>query len=237
MRFYGAIAGAYGGELLGGGIGASRGVLVDYSTVVLADSPIGYWRLDETAGTVANDEISTNDGTYVNSPTLGAAALVDDGSAIVCVAANSQDVTLPGNTISTTASIELWFKWTGGDTLFRDNTSAGGTGWFAGNSAGNFTVRISGVTNINCGATTSFRDGNRHHLVITKSGVNVAVYVDGVSVGTSGNSATSTSSSPWHLGRNGASAQYADATFDEFAVYDTQLSLARVSAHYAAGIS
>ena len=36
-----------------------------YATAVLADGPIGYWKLDETSGTSAADaSTSTNDGTF-----------------------------------------------------------------------------------------------------------------------------------------------------------------------------
>jgi hypothetical protein len=47
---------------------------MSYQGEVLVDSPVGYWRLGETSGTIANDETANNlDGTYVNAPTLGVA--------------------------------------------------------------------------------------------------------------------------------------------------------------------
>ena len=49
----------------GGGGGAS------YAATVLADAPVGYWRLGEASGTSAADEIGAHNGTYVGSPTLG----------------------------------------------------------------------------------------------------------------------------------------------------------------------
>jgi len=51
-----------------------------YRAGVLADNPVGYWRLGETGGTTAADQTANNDsGTYLNGITLGAAgALVGD---------------------------------------------------------------------------------------------------------------------------------------------------------------
>ena len=37
-----------------------------YVNAILADNPISYWRLNETNGTVTLDEVSTNNGKYVN---------------------------------------------------------------------------------------------------------------------------------------------------------------------------
>ncbi|MBI2606974.1 MAG: LamG domain-containing protein, partial [Deltaproteobacteria bacterium] len=43
-----------------------------YSQAVLADNPVGYWRLNETSGTSASDSSgNAQTGTYTNSPTLG----------------------------------------------------------------------------------------------------------------------------------------------------------------------
>jgi hypothetical protein len=52
---------------------------------VLADQPIGYWRLGETSGTTAADSSGyQRSGIYVNAPTLGAASLLSsDPNALV----------------------------------------------------------------------------------------------------------------------------------------------------------
>ena len=41
---------------------------VAYGTVVTADSPVSYWRLDETGGPVAIDTMGTNPGSYQGTP-------------------------------------------------------------------------------------------------------------------------------------------------------------------------
>jgi hypothetical protein len=42
-----------------------------YGAEVLGDSPVSYWRLDETSGTIALDEMSANPGSYQGTPSLG----------------------------------------------------------------------------------------------------------------------------------------------------------------------
>src|SRR6185437_12692528 len=49
-----------------------------YGDAVLSDSPVGYWRLDETTGTVATDSTGSNPGTYVGGPALGQAGGLPD---------------------------------------------------------------------------------------------------------------------------------------------------------------
>ncbi len=45
---------------------------ISYAQAVLNLGPVGYWRLGETSGTIANNETANNlDGTYFNTPTLG----------------------------------------------------------------------------------------------------------------------------------------------------------------------
>lgn len=48
-----------------------------YSSVILADSPLGYWKLGESSGATAADSSgNARDGTYINSPTLAQTGLI-----------------------------------------------------------------------------------------------------------------------------------------------------------------
>lgn len=208
-----------------------------YAAEVLADAPTGYWHLDESSGTVAADAAGANPGAYVNTPTLAAPSLLLDGvgSAVACVAASQEEITLPGNPISTNGTFEVWFRWTAGVTLLRDSASSTTSTWLVVDNNGQLSVRAGG-TLINCSiSTATVRDGNRHHLAIRKSGASIIVYVDSQSVGSTSAANNNAATMPWHLGRNGTNAQYADTTFDEVAVYTTALSAARIAAHYTAG--
>ncbi len=89
---------------------------------VLLDNPFAYWRLGETEGNLANNEVSgIHTGTYTGNPGLGAERLVpgDSSSAVLFDAsaqnfiaiANHADINnLGGNAGWTEKTIEFWFK-------------------------------------------------------------------------------------------------------------------------------
>lgn len=208
---------------------------LDYAAEVLADSPAGYWPLDETSGTSAADHAGANGGTYVNSPTLDHAPLVGgSGSSVAFTAASSEELTLPGNSLSTNGTISLWFQWTAGTALLRDASSSGG--WAALDSGGTFTVRVAGTDTATSKTTAQVRDGGTHHLAIVKSAGSLTVYLDGVVIASATGLANTASANPWHIARNGSNAQYSDCVVDEVSINSTALTADRVLARYAAGL-
>ena len=106
-----------------GALSASADSAIDYAAEVISDGPVIYWKLAETEGTVANDEMGNRPGTYVSAsgnepPTLGADSLVaasQDG-AVHFNAANGQLMRVADHAVMNTGgpylnkSIELWFK-------------------------------------------------------------------------------------------------------------------------------
>ncbi len=94
----------------------------DGQSVVLLDNPFAYWRLGETEGNEANNEVSgLHTGTYVGNPGLGAERLVvgDASSAVLFDAsqgnyiqiANHNDINnMTGNAGWDKKTIEFWFK-------------------------------------------------------------------------------------------------------------------------------
>ena len=52
-------------------VGAGTCVADDYSDMITALSPVGYWRLGENSGSTANDEMNVSNGTYKNEPDQG----------------------------------------------------------------------------------------------------------------------------------------------------------------------
>jgi hypothetical protein len=86
-----------------------------YDKVVLASGPYAYWRLDETAGTVAKDSSGHNrDGTYTGSVTLGGGALLPavKGAYLVLAASNAYVDVSGANQFCAGAawSIECWIN-------------------------------------------------------------------------------------------------------------------------------
>jgi hypothetical protein len=76
-----------------------------------------------------------------------------------------------------------------------------------------------------------------HHLAMTRSGRDVACYLDGAQ---SGPTATDTSGAnpapPWHVMNNGAvSLQYSRGRADEVAIYGAALTKDEITAHHDLG--
>ena len=95
---------------------------LSYAQEVMSDGPIIYWKLGETAGTVANDEMGNRTGIYVSAsgsglPTLNADSLVpasNDG-AVHFDAAKDQKINIADHKLMNTGTfkektLEFWFK-------------------------------------------------------------------------------------------------------------------------------
>ena len=89
----------------------------DYPTTVLADSPVGYWRLGEASGTNAADSSgNAHDGTWsgTGSPTLGVTGLITGGNtaATTSGATSGPYCALPSGVpnLGSTFTVEAWVK-------------------------------------------------------------------------------------------------------------------------------
>jgi predicted alpha-1,6-mannanase (GH76 family) len=224
---------------------------------LLNDGPIGYWRLDETSGSIARDYVADDNGTY-SSVLLGQPGnrLVDTHTAAQfgVLAANTSCVTNIAIDFATPAnaafSVEAWVKggpqttdaglvtkgYGGGGEQF--NLDCGG-----GNHAFRFFVRdASGTARL---ATSSVVPDNQwHHLVGVCDQANgfVRLYVDGANVaqgtlapntGILGSSA-SVSIGSRQAGLGTAYNNQFVGDMEEVAIYGYALSPSQVLAHYQA---
>ena len=81
---------------------------------MLSKSPLNYWRLGEPSGTNADDLGSANqDGTYVNSPTLGVTGLVpNDADTAVSFNGTTQSITTTAQIGAGTTRTIVWLcRW------------------------------------------------------------------------------------------------------------------------------
>ncbi|OFZ17205.1 MAG: hypothetical protein A2X86_01780 [Bdellovibrionales bacterium GWA2_49_15] len=217
-----------------------------YSDLILADSPVGYWRLTETVGTTATDSsLSVHDGTYVNGPTLGQAGpLASSGTASAYFdglqGALGQSVKYV--TVTNTAalaptgqvSVEAWVK----KTIGTDATYLRKNGDYLIDSEGASAIRFTVNSNW-AGANGAFPDnGLWHHIVGTYDGSNLKVYVDGILKQTAAyTGAITTSGGALHLGaRDDLWITNLNGNMAEAAVYNYALSPGQISAHYDAGV-
>lgn len=224
-------------------------VALTYVQEVLADSPIGYWRLGETSGTNANDETSNNyDGTYSATYTLGQPGPVAGGKSVSF--AGTGYVTLGSPALlkrSHPISVEAWIYPTAWAAQVNEYTliteAYGGDGnvrWMLG--------RPSGGSGVGFGYYTPGPDWSNvvrdpsdppldtwTHYVGTYDGANMYLYKNGVEVATRPNTAAlPNGNETFYIGRNWAGATYFPGRMAEAAVYGSALSPTRIAAHYAA---
>ena len=221
-------------------IGAVEAGAGTYPTVVLADSPAGYWRFDEPSGTTALDSSGHgNDGTYLNGPLLGQTGAFAGSNTAVSFDGINDLVRVPDSNsldVGDTFSLEGWVKrssTSGSQTLF----SKGGNGiqLTVMNAANGNQVwlRKANVTTIARSAIGVPADGRFHHIVATKNGTGAGslhIYIDGVdsTVVVTAVQAIANTTFPLDIS-GGASNRH---SYDEFALYDGVLSAAQVANHY-----
>jgi hypothetical protein len=136
-----------------------------------------------------------------------------------------------GLALGGSGSLEGWFDLGSGGGL-RDHTRLGG--WILTfNSGGKLAYRLGGTTFVTDRQYTTL--AGWHHLVATKSGGDVALYIDGVLVHAGTGAKSTAAQLPWHVMRNGDRSEYTAGGADEVAIYDQALSATTVSEHYQAG--
>ncbi len=220
---------------------------MSYASEVLLDSPYLYWRLDDPSGTVAEDASPNNrDGTYVNTPTLGAASLLSGEPGNAAVGFNGVDEYCRSNVVlnTTTVTIMVWFEYSG--------TPPGGPAFVCG-----FTDGVGSATNDksiyidSSGRPNAYAfDGGpktatspdaltagKHFLVLRQDGSTIKIYVDGVEKASTGCGASFNgySVNNIHVSGNTADKGYIAGTRDEFAVFTTSPTSARILELYNLG--
>ena len=225
-----------------------------YKSAVLGDTPSFYWRLDETSGTVVDDETSNGrDGTLATGgSTWGQAGAITGESANTALKVNMAAITSDTSVTGPAAfSVEAWIKTTstnGGRILGFGNGSGQSASstvdrqlYLGTNGKAYFGI---GTAKTVVASSAAVNNGAWHHVVGTyATGTNgMKLYVDGTLQG----SATATPISMsgfWRAGAEGMSGwtmnpgQFFDGTLDELAVYPRALTAAEVTEHHTAASS
>jgi hypothetical protein len=231
-----------------------------YSSLVLSDSPVAYYRFGEAPGaTIAVDSApasGANDGTIGSNVTLGQpGAIVGDPNTAFLFNNNTNSSVAAPRTISGNFSIEFWFNTTSNQFT---GAAAGGQ-WYQ--AAGLVDMEVGGVTNdfgtSLAGGTVLFGVGNPditirststalnngawQYVVATRDQTTglLQLYINGVreSTGTTSNTAALNASSTIRIGALQTFATAYQGRLDEVALYDRVLTQAQVTAHYNAGIT
>ncbi len=214
-----------------------------YAKRVLADGAGSYWRLGEPSGTTSYDQVGYDDLTLGAGTTRGAAGSISsdtdtatafDGSATAS-GASSTAVAGP-----TTFSLEASFKTTsttGGKLLgFGDRQTGLSPNhdrhiWLSTTgqvSFGTYTGRSNTISSL-----PGLNDGKWHRVVATLGSTGMALYVDGVRVGTNATTGAQPYTGYWRVGgdTSWSGANFLPGTIDEVAVYPTVLTAEQVTAH------
>ena len=223
-----------------------------YSAAVAADSPTLWYPLNDTAGTTAHDYSATpHNGIYQGGVTLGTAGPTTCGTAATFngstgYVSNANTVTSPA-----TFSIEVWFKTTttaGGMIAGFGSAVTGASGNYDRhiymNSAGQIYFGVSSNQTVH--TTANYNNGSWHQVVATIGPAGTMLYIDGALAASSASltASSQTYSGSWRVGydslggwTSAPSSNYFAGSLAEASFYGTQLSAARVAAHYAAATS
>jgi PKD repeat protein len=220
-----------------------------YRSVVLADGPVSYWRLGDATGTTAADSAGSNTGSVRSGVTFGVpGALIGDPDASMGFNGTSGYVSVPSSAgLNPTGdlTVEAWAKPGALDGMTRALIHKGGTSGYPsyqyriGLTSGNLwrgTVYV-GSNNLTVTAPGTPSTVAWTHIVMSRSGSTLKLYVNGTAVATAtASGALNTSTGMLAIGRTGAvSVDYFKGSVDEVAVYPTALSATRIAEHYRVG--
>jgi hypothetical protein len=221
----------------------------NYDSVVLADAPAGYWKLNETSGTTVIDSSgNARNGTYTGGFILGKSMANLDGA--VQLNGTSGYATIPYAVwmdFSAAWSVEAWII------PFSFGSGIIARGWTTGLSIEYAIALISGSTMAN---TSGFSVGkftgsvwnnvyvssngaifSTFHVVGTFDGTTMTLYINGLNIGSATYSGFTSSTQSLYLGRDWTNSgpRYFDGLISSCALYATSLSSSRILAHYNAG--
>ena len=212
-----------------------------YESTVLADQPVGYWRLGETSGTTLTAATGPN-GTYGSGATLGSSSLVGDTDTAASLdgTANAYAQVAYSATINPSPqwTMEAWARPTIAKFAAVVSTVDSVSTWNGAriaedNSSKKWNAYVSGYTLTGAAYTLN----SWSHLVLTYDGTTLRLYVNGTLANSATLAVTQNSAQPLGIGAEWTTGwQYNfQGGIDEVAIYNTALSPTRIQAHYNTG--
>jgi hypothetical protein len=198
----------------------------------------------------AADSKGSNTGTFLGGVGLGTTGAIAGDSDTAASFDGGNDFGTIARSISDNFSIEFWFRssqgigtgtqwWSGAGLV--DGEVAGATNDFGVSlrSDGRIVAGIGAPDVSIISGSGGYNNGAWHHVVFTRNRASgaLALYVDGASAGTATGASTASLTAPAYLnfGRLQTGLNYLVGSLDEVGIYNSVLSAATVSAHYAAG--
>jgi len=214
-----------------------------YDAEVLADNPVAYWRLGDTAGPYV-DEIGTADLIVSGNPNEGATGAIN-GDIDTAISFDGTDDFAQYDIAAWTGNftVELWAKSNANGQTQYSSAFASASDTLInsfqidlnGSNSWGFTGTDDGGTNVLSVVFGAAPTDAFVHLVAVCDGVDTSLYYNGAFVLSLTVSFTTGKFVNYIFGRNRSGNNYANAVIDEAAIYDFALSPARIEAHYNAG--
>jgi N-acetylneuraminic acid mutarotase len=226
----------------------SNEVLLDVNTSLL-DGLVGWWKFDETNGTIAYDFSGNgNDGNLTNGPTwtigkIGGALSFDGVDDRVKIPHTILDQKLA-------FTVSLWFNMKmGSDSSYHAfitaaNSSNANAFTFEKRPDHNMMIRDMGEDSISAAKTSDFWTSTWRHVTLAKSSLGIVFYLSGEELYSKNYSTATTSvdaNGLWigpdqdSVGGGWQSGQSVKGELDDYRIYDRALSAAEVQALYNLG--
>lgn len=210
---------------------------------MLAASPASYWRLGETSGTIAADELGTNPGTYSNLLLNQAGALAGDSNPSASFDGLQSYLRIPSSSslnLTSALTVEFWAKRRTISSTYQVLVGKPGDGqsknenyavWLG--PSNRYTAYFGDGTSWVAVQTPVISDTNWHYVVVTHDGSTIKIYLDGVlKQMTSTTLRLTANTQPLNIGRANSNTYFFNGWLDEVAIYPTALSATTVQAHY-----
>lgn len=217
----------------------NTGVSNSYAAEVTEDSPLVYYKLDETSGTTATATIGTTNGTHT-SVTVNQATALNENRASASFNGTSS-FSSAGNVYegTTNQTVEAWVYPTSVSgtrgIVSKISTTRGFSLELVNGKASFRLINSAGVTETVTG-TTTLSINTWYHVVGVRNSTTgkISIYVNGQEEAnaTLSGTAIGTSTTAFYIGRSAAT--YFAGRIDEVAVYTAALAPARITAHYDA---
>lgn len=218
-----------------------------YSRAVLADSPVAWWKLDETSGTTANDSIGSNDLTHESGALVNQTALQASGKSVFFDGVDDQSSTSTLPVADPPFTLECTYRtpvsMTSGENQANlslgDDSGAYGVVLKVVENGGvlNMIPEVGGYGETGISATLQF-DTTYHIALSISSGFILRLYVNGAEIGNEDiTGGYATAEGLFLLMFNGNVDAPGEGWLQNVLVYNTALSAARILAHSQAALN
>lgn len=222
---------------------------MSYSSVILADAPKAWYRMQEVSGLIQDSSGNAmNANTSTGTATYGQASpITSDATAKSILFGNAQNFQVPDNNTIDFAdvfTVEAWIKRTTTNPVTGETWVDRGSGAFkifiegtqAPASAQKVVLTKPGTGDSLVSSVTIAETANWHYIVVTKNGATNKVYFNAVedTGATVTNQTCASTATALFVGSSRNADDFLNSYCTELALYSTALTQTQITAHYNA---